>query len=81
MNKTHTLMNAKPDSGKCETVVQHKMSMGVLGKGTESFRTVPAWCANNAAEGDTVCKRHRAIRTEITRKLEAKKSVNTKENK
>lgn len=45
-------MNPRNDDGKCQTVIHRRTSLGILGKGKESYTTVPAWCSRNAADGN-----------------------------
>jgi hypothetical protein len=59
--------------GKCETVVQRRSSIGIMGKGRESFGSVSAWCARDAIEGGRLCRQHQDERDALTRKLEAKR--------
>lgn len=51
-------MDLRNTEGKCQTVVDHTVSLGIMGKGKESFRSKPGWCKRNAAEDGRLCKAH-----------------------
>jgi len=67
-------MESTPAPGKCQTIVQRKVTRGILAKGTESFGTRPAWCRLNALPNGSFCKAHQAAADELQRKLIAKRA-------
>lgn len=62
-------MNVTNYPGKCQTIVHRRHSVGIMGKGTESYTSAPGWCSRNAVEGDTVCKIHRQEADRIAAEL------------
>ncbi len=58
----------------CTAIVWRKRSIGVLSKGTESFREVAEVCGNVTHDGHELCPRCRAKGVRLQAKLDAKRA-------
>ena len=64
----------------CQSVTHARRSVGILGKGTESFRAVPALCGKKPADGSEMCPRHLAAHQALVTKLNARNAARTTRN-
>ena len=53
-------MRNTQEPGKCQEIIQKRVSVGIMSKGTESYASKMDWCSRNAVEGSTFCKTHKA---------------------
>jgi hypothetical protein len=64
----------KAENGYCEAIVERRVSKGILGRGTESYRTETGFCSRRAVDGERLCRQHAAARRTLEAKLEAKRA-------
>lgn len=62
----------------CTALVWRRESRGILGRGRESFATVPHTCGRPVVDGGELCRRHLNANAKFAAKLTAKRSRESK---
>lgn len=62
-----------PAPGQCQELVNRRVSVGVMSRGTESYTTQMGWCSRKALPGGTLCGPHQAKYENVKAVLKARR--------
>ena len=71
-------MNNEATTTTCTSIIHVRRSLGIMGKGTESFTTEATVCGKPSIDGG-LCKAHQAKAAKLQEKLAAKRVRDARE--